>query len=491
MEYTIKDREPQLLYHYFEELSQIPRVSKNEAKAAEYVISVAERYGFQTYEDDIHNVLVTVPGTEGCEGQPSVLLAAHLDMVGEKTEDSAHDFSKDPVRLVEKGNVLYADHTTLGADNGCGVALMLYIMTAPGLKHPPLELLFTVQEELGLLGAKHFDAGKIRSRRAIGLDAGSEGVLRKGTTDKYEMTSCLTVRREPVQGKTFKLAVDGLRGGDQGAGIPQERICAIKMTSRVLHFLNRIMDVRIISMDKRGKSIPESCTSFVSLEEGTEDEARKLLEEQEHKIRIQYRESDPDIRIRLLPLDTDEIRSVDKGMLIKKDSDNLIEALYLMPYGARHRSLKRLDEVSCSVIMKSIYTDEEGIHVFSVISAEETEDGEALDEEMKTFMTHFGFRIEKTNLNEGWHAEKNSVIRDVMIESYEQLFHCKPKVNISHGGNDCVVLKKKIPDLDLVTTAATYVDFHTPNEHLYMDSFEKVCYLIVRTLENLAAEVKH
>lgn len=480
--YLIMDREPLAMYHYFEDLSAIPRVSCNEAAAAAYVISIAKAHGLWYYEDDIHNVLVRKPGSRGCETLPPVLLEGHLDIVGEKTADSPHNFETDPLELMVEGNILHANNTTLGADNGCAVAMMLKILTDNDLVHPPVECLFTVQEEIGLIGAKHFDVSRLRSRRVIGLDAGSEGVFRMGTSTKLEMTSLYLARREPTAGIVYRLTVSGLRGGDQGAGIPLERICAIKMTARVLHHLNKELDVRIISIDKVGKSIPENCLSYIALEKGSSERMQQILQEQQTLIRKEYAESDPDITITAVE------EKHDLPMLIKEDNMQLIRALYLMPYGAKNRSLLRNDEVSCSVILKKIYTKEDGIRIFSVVSTEQMEQGEALNEQIKTFLTCFGFRIEDLHLNKGWDWEPDSPIRNTMVRAYEELFGRKPKVNISHGGNDCVVLKEKIPELDMVTTAATYVDFHTPKERLYMDTFEKVMALLERTLQLLTEE---
>ena len=478
--YLITDREPLALYHYFEDLSAIPRVSCHEAAAAAYVVSIAKTHGLWYYEDEIHNVLVRKPGSRGCEELPPVLLEGHLDMVGEKTADSTHNFDTDPLELIVEGNILCANNTTLGADNGCAVAMMLKILTDDALVHPPVECLFTVQEETGLIGAKYFDASRLQSRRVIGLDAGSEGVFRMGTSTKLEMTSLYPARREPLAGTVYRLTVAGLRGGDQGAGIPLERICAIKMTARVLHHLNKELDVRIISVDKVGKSIPEDCLSYVALAEGSADRLQQILQEQQALIRKEYAESDPDITI------TAAEEKKDLPMLVKEDNMQLIRALYLMPYGAQNRSLSRVDEVSCSVILKKIYTQEDGIRIFSVVSTEQMEQGEAVNEKLKTFLSCFGFRLEDLHLNKGWDWSPDSPIRDTMVQAYEELFGRKPKVNISHGGNDCVVLKEKIPELDMVTTAATYVDFHTPKERLYMDTFEKVMALLERTLQLLA-----
>lgn len=501
----IEDHEPRELYRFFQDISAIPRVSGNEAGAAAYVVEVARTHGLWYYEDDLHNVLVRKPASPGLEHLPPVLLIGHLDMVGEKTADSAHDFTRDSLELVVEGNVLRANGTTLGADNGCGVAIMLKVLTDPALVHPPVECLFTVQEEVGLVGMEHFDVSHIRSRRAIGLDAGSEGVFRKGTTTKYEITSHFPLVREPVQGNVFRLYISGLKGGDQGAGIPLERICAIRMLFRVLHHMNRELDVRLISVSKPGikKSIPECCLAYVALVSGEKDRMQQIAAEQQEQIRQEYAESDPGICVELaeaaagmLP-ETDDAGKmaeesapleplIRQGMLTRECSRRLTEAMYLAPYGARNRHLSQPQEVSCSVITKWIAAEETRITVFQVISMEEAIQGKALLEELRTYMEQFGFEAGDLHVSEGWNWERESPIRDTMVETYRKLFGKLPVVNISHGGNDCVVLKRKLPEMDMITTAATYVDYHTPYERLYMDTFERVCLLVEGTLRELA-----
>ncbi|HJB07544.1 MAG TPA: beta-Ala-His dipeptidase [Candidatus Enterocloster faecavium] len=485
-EYLINDREPIEIYHFFEDISRIPRVSYHEKEISQYLVDFAEKRGLWYYRDEMYNVLIKKEGSKGDEDKAPVLLEGHVDMVGEKIPGSAHDFLKDPIHLIVDGNILRADGTTLGADNGCAVAIMLAVLADDSLKHPPLECLFTVQEEVGLYGAEGFDVNHIKARRVIGLDAGAEGVFRKGTTTKYLTESALEVKREQISGKVYRFYADGLKGGDQGAGMPKERISAIQMTARILHYLNKEADARIISVDKTGKSIPENCECYFCLVSGNENQMMDIIRKQEKTIRQQYRESDPGFKVEI-----EEIIYLDKsrkfsGMLQKQDSDCLIKALYLMPYGGYHRSVKRPEEVMLSVMAREIRSEEEAIEVFTRISAEEKVGGQELQEQLSTYLKSSGFKIIRSEVEEGWEWEEHSAIRDIMVQAYEEIFGRKPIVNISPGGNDCVVLKRKIPELDMVTTAATYVDYHTPNEHLYMDSFEKVYKLIVKTLEMLA-----
>ena len=477
--YLITDREPQALYQFFEDISRIPRVTGNEKEVSGYIVEFAKKRGLWYYQDHMYNVLVRKDASKGFEALPPILLEGHLDMVGAKEEWSSHDFNKDPIELVAEGNILRANGTTLGADNGCAVAVMLTLLNHDGLVHPPLECLFTTQEETGMDGMKGFDINQIRSRRVIGLDAGEEGVFRMGTTTKIEMTSALPVNRETISGNTYEIVVDGLRGESQGESIPKERICAIKMTFRVLHFLNKEMDARVVSAERLGSGIAESCRAVISLESGDECRMREILNQQQDLIRREYRECDPDIRIRAF-----SVTPQTNLMLTKECSDNLIHSIYLVPYGARNRKPFH-HEVSCSVAVKKIYTQDDAIRIYSVISSEEKEQGDALKEEMRTYLILRDWKVEQEEFDYGWDWEEHSPIRDVMVRTYCELFGTEPVVNISHGGNDCVILKQRIPDMDVVTTAATYRDCHTPNEHLYMDSFEKVYALLERTLYNL------
>ena len=221
-------------------------------------------------------------------------------------------------------------------------------------------------------------------------------MFRMGTTTKIEMTFSLPVRRERITGTTYKLVVDGLRGGSQGEGIPKERICAIKMTSRVLHFLNKEMDARIIRIERIGSGIAESCMAVISLESGGEARMMEILGEQQNLIRKEYRESDPDIRIRAF-----QTAPETESMLDKECSDQLIESIYLVPYGARNRRPCRGHDVSCSVAVKQIYTQEGAAYVYAVISSEEKEQGEALREEFGTYLTLRSRRLEKEEFDYG------------------------------------------------------------------------------------------
>lgn len=448
---------------------------------AAYVVEFAKQKELFYQIDEMHNVLVRKPASRGYEQAAPVLLEGHMDMVTIKTPESKHNFETDPIELVVEGDWVRGNQTTLGADNGCAVALMLALLDDDTLLHPPLECLFTVQEETGLHGVKGFDVGLLRARRVIGLDAGSEGVFRKGVSSKYINWFSLPVQREYTSGERCEIIVSGLRGGHASVAIPLDRACAIKLMGRVLHYADASLDIRLVRVDKSvNRGVAEDCVAELVSQNGTTDALRSLLAQQEEKLRKEYAESEPDIRITLRPTGVGELQPMSR-----EASHQVIEALYLMPFGAERRVLARQDEPRCYVTTKYVMTTEANVSIHVLISTDYRPIGIAKQDEVKAFFALLGGAVTEEAFEFGWNPEAHSPIRETMKAAYLELFGKEPIINVSHGGNDCVVIKERIPEFDVVTTAATYLDYHTPNERLNMISFERVYQLLCRTLENL------
>lgn len=477
--------EPKQLYDFLNDVFATPRPSGHEEKMAEYVIDFAKKRGLEYVTDEIHNILIRKPASAGMEEVPPVLLEGHMDMVTVKAPDSFHDFINDPIDLIVENGWVHGNQTTLGADNGCAVAIMLAILDNDKLVHPPLECLFTVQEELGMLGAEAFDLDQLHSRRVIGLDAGSEGVFRKGVSSKYKNEFKITIERETVDGDTFELCVSGLRGGSPSDAISLDRACAIKLMGRVLYGLVTEYGARINLVDKSvNPGVAENCKAVITISNADKKKITEWVKRQQGAIRNEYAESDPDLTIEINACCYTEMQPItEMGSLM------VARFLYLMPYGAMRRVLERGEEPRCFFVIRHLSTDVEKINVKTMISTDKRNIGIALQEEIKALSVIIGAEVVKNEFDFGWDPEENSEIREVMRATYIQLFGCEPIINVSHGGNDCVIIKRKIPEFDVVTTAATYPDYHTIHERLDLLSFEKVYYLIERTLENLCKPV--
>lgn len=474
-------RQPQRLYDFMFDIFSIPRPSDHEEKIAQYVIDFAKKRGLDYYTDSWHNVLIRKAGSPGMEALPPILLEGHMDIVPIKEPESDHDFLTDPIDLIVEGDWVHGNKTTLGADNGCAVAIMLAVLDDNSLVHPPLECIFTVREELGMLGMMDFDLDQIKSRRVIGMDAGAEGIFRKGVSSKYKNKFSIPLQREEYAGKVYELNISGLCGGHAQMAFPLDRACAIKLMGRVLYKLLEKYDIRINLIDKSvNRGVAEDCRAQITVSEGKADSVAEFLMAEQALLLDEYAESEPGLRISFNPAVKAEF-----APMTAASSRNAATALYLMPFGSIRRVIERSEELRCYITTKYVNTSESELTVDTTVSTDKRVNGIALQSEAVAFFKLFGAKVVNNEFEFGWDPEENSPIRETMRRSYVELFGCDPIINVSHGGNDCMVLKEKIPEFDVVTTAATYLDYHTTSERLDMVSFEKVYALICRTLKNL------
>lgn len=471
--------EPRDVFHWFAEISRIPRGSRNERRIAEYVVSFAKQRGLHSYMDDLYNVIITKPGSKGCEELPPVLLECHTDMVCVSAPGVQHDFSNDPIGFVREGDVLRAKGTSLGADNGVSVAMLLALLDRADIQHPPLECLFATQEELGLLGVKHLDMGKIHARRAIGLDAGFEGVFCKGTSTKYSYELRLDVHREAFEGQAYRLLIDGLRGGMEGVMMAKERVSAAQVSARALLHLQRTFALRLEDICVHSRGIPERCEAFFRARPEDGAALCEAVAALEGGLRKELQKSEPGLCLRIAP---QEPRGVP---LSAQDSAGVIAFLNAFPWRGRGRDVENLTQITSFVTMRDMGMDEGSLHLKATVSAETRSAAEAIDDLFWLFGRLFGVRVVEKGVEPGWEPLDVSPMRDTMVSAYEELFGRKPYVKVSHGDNDCSELYRRIPGMDIITTAATYYDFHTPNEYLELPSVGKVYRLVQRTLEKL------
>ena len=330
MEYVIQGRSPRKLYDFFEQISAIPRGSRNEKEISEYLLAFAAERGLRVWRDDIYNVIIWKDGQNGGECQKPVLLECHTDIVCAKTPDSTHDFLHDPIRLIQEGNILHADRTTLGADNGCGVATILYILDSKDFPHPPLECYFASQEEIGLIGASNIDVSKFKARRAIGLDAGTDGVLCEGASSKYTYELCHAAQWEENHNQSWKLTVSGLMGGHAALWMPMDRQNAARLAGMALNTIRMHTDLRLCRMEGSDKGIMQQFqANFVTML--SEKDLYREVNEIEMHLQHEFRDVEPELRLHLEKAD-------DRKTLKKECSDQLIDLLLYLPYGVYSRN---------------------------------------------------------------------------------------------------------------------------------------------------------
>lgn len=465
---------------FFYDICRIPRGSGNEKAVADYVLAVAERLGLWAYRDEAGNVYVKKPGSPGKEDHPAILFQSHLDMVCEKDDDVDHDFLKDPIDYYVDGEWLKARGTSLGADDGTGVAFMLAILENNELTMPPVECLFTVEEETGLIGAGRIETKHIDARRMVNLDCGPEGVFLASCAGGMTGTLQKHVRMEPVQGKTVKIKVDGLMGGHSGSRIHWGLGNAIKILTRALRALDAQIGIRLCRLEGGGKdnAIPRICGATVALmDDGSRLDA--LVKELSEGFRAELIPEDQ----AGFTLTCEEVKA--ESMFSAEDSDAILDLLQLFPNGVMAQQKDNPVPVVTSINLANVSVkDGTFVAQYSIRS-----NIESLKEEtaatVRTLAGRMGAEIEEANGYPGWSFAPESELRKLCVEVYERFTGLKATVEGVHAGLECGLVQQKIPDMDIVGTGSTATGAHSTKESMNLPSFERTYGFLLELLKTL------
>lgn len=475
--------EPAAPLRFFEEISAIPRQSKEEAAVADYLVRFAESRNLPVYRDAVHNVVIKKAGTLGYESHEPVMLQGHTDMVCEKNTGTEHDFSKEGIRLILDGRILRADGTTLGADNGVAVAIMLALLDSDNLAHPPLECVFTVQEEVGLIGAAALDEKQLTAKRMINLDCGPVGCAIVSCAGGMRAVFSHSIERVSlVPSPSLSLAVRGLVGGHSGNDIHLERGNAIKILGRMLMRLMKMGPFQLCTIQGGAKdnAIPrESGCTLAFQDEHARLKAQKHIEEIEKELRNEYAESDPGLKILVTPGETVE------QAFLPQLTKNLIELIVLAPNGVLTRSLQEGGFVVSSINLGVISDADNKIRItFSPRSSVQSlQEDTAM--RLELLAGRFGFDVEFGSSYPGWSYAPISPLREEYQRCYKSLFGEELRVEAVHAGLECGLFAAKIPGLDAIAVGPDTHNIHTPDEYLDLDSYEKFWELLKAVLAKL------
>ena len=484
MEYQITGWQPEKLFHFFEEISAIPRGSGNEKGISDYLVAFARERGLWVHQDEAWNVIIKKAGSPGAEDREPVMLQGHLDMVCEKLAGVEHDFTKEGLKLSVKDGVLTAKGTTLGADNGVAVALMLMVLDDEDIVHPPVECVFTTEEEVGLNGAVALDKSLLRARTMINMDSEEEGVGTVSCAGGLRIECARPVRRETAEGTLVRIEIDGLKGGHSGMDIDKERQNANRLMARVIWQLMKQTDGKLVDFTGGNKdnAIPRECRA--SMIYADSEEARKAEE-------LAGALADT-LAAEITPYEENFVCRVEKeeGMsaeaLPAEDAKAFVTAMYLAPNGVQSRNMHMDGFVVSSVNMGVVRTEEERlVMVFSPRSSVAS-----LQEEMKARLgllaETFGFSSSYSGEYPGWSYKEDSRIREVFRESYQEPFGKEMKMEAIHAGLECGLFSDALPGLDAIAVGPTLNHVHTPEENLPLDSFERFYKLLKDVLRRLA-----
>ena len=465
---------------FFKEFSKIPRGSGNEKGIADYIESIAKSNGLFCLRDGLNNVFVRKNAADGYENLPPIMFAAHTDMVCEKIPGSSHDFLTDPIELIEKNGWLYANGTTLGADDGAGVAIMLSLMTDKDLAAPITEYLFTTAEETGMYGAIGFDYSAVQSERVINLDTGDENGVCISCASGYRYNLDLPLDRTPKCGKAVKIAICGLAGGHSGCEIDTGRQSANKLLGTLLDRIYTEYPFHIVQIKCDGKANVIAPTAEATvIFYGAADE--KIAKDTVAEFEKEYREA-------LIGADAKKFRAVFKklntaetellpDMLTLKSTSAIISALVLAPQGILNR-FKDSREVEASVNLGIIETKEKSV-TFSFLARSSSKRSDRSTEAVLKRLAHvLGASLTLESSHGCWEYKLGTPLQNAYAEAYGKTIGGKPSFFATHAGLECGTFYEKLSDLgkspDVISLGPTMCDIHSPKERLELSSLDRI-----------------
>ena len=466
-------------FRYFEDLAAIPHGSHNEHAASNWVVRFARERGLNVYQEPCGNVIIKVDATPGYEDAPAVMLSCHLDMVCEKTPDSSHDFMKDPLDLYVEDGWLKANGTTLGADDGCGVAMILAVLERTDLKHPRLECVFTTTEETGMNGAQELDVNQLEARRMICLDATGERIVLTTCAGGCRVTLRKKIHRRPVRGGGLRISVRGLQGGHSGMFMTAGRGNAIKLLGRFLSALDR-------------EDIPYE---LVCIEGGSKDNAIPGFAEAsflcEHRVEAKHVLEDTYALIReeLLPvedqwsLDVEEVEL--NNPMEDGDAGSLVHLLRLLPDGVSVMSRRVPDLPQTSNNLGVFTTEENMIEISTSVRSAGESEMEELTERISVIGQLCGAEVEINGKYPGMPFIPESPFRRQYAEILQEIWQTEPHYLAIHAGSEVGYFVKRIPGLEVVTLGPIMEDVHSPRERLNIASFKKCTEFLMQALERM------
>ena len=471
--------EPAAVFGYFEEICAIPHGSRNTKMISDYLVNFAKEHDLKYIQDADNNVILFGEGTCGMEDHAPVILQGHMDMVCEKDADCPIDMATEGLDVTHDGNVVYAKGTTLGADNGIAVALAMAILADKTIPHPPLEVIVTTDEEIGLLGATSIDLSELKGRTMINMDSEGEGVFTVSCAGGCTATLNLPVERRAVYGPCIRLAVDGLQGGHSGADIHLGRANANKIMGEFMNRIQKLMPLCLTSLvgGAKDNAIPRSCQATLVAMGIHLERINAIAEELQAEVREQYNE--PEATVQAFDVD-----ALGGNGLSTESTAKVISLLCASPNGVQSWSQDIEGLVQTSLNMGVIKLGERFTATFSVRSSVNTEKDELL-EQLKKLAEMFEASYTEMGAYPAWEFRKESRLRDVMVTTYKAMFEKEPKVEAIHAGLECGLFSEKLPGLDCVSIGPQMHDIHTSRERLEIASTERTWKFLLEVLKNL------
>jgi dipeptidase D len=481
MSKDILSLEPQLLWNYFHQLTQIPRPSKKEQKAVGFAVSFAKEHGLECIEDEVGNVIIRKPATKGFENLKGVILQAHLDMVPQKNSDKVHDFEKDPLETRVVDGWVMANNTTLGADNGIGVASILAVLASKDLQHGPIEALLTIDEETGMTGANNLKPGLLNGDILINTDSEDEGELYVGCAGGSNASCTFYYSADKVQSGMvgYKLSLSGLKGGHSGIDIILGRGNANKLMFRFLKYAVSELGVRLSSIEGGSlrNAIPREAFATVVLPASMVDDFVETVAEFEEMFSSELELVEPNLKFVATPC------ALPSTIIDEMTQDDLINAVQGCPNGVVRMSNSMPGLVETSTNLAIVKSDERTIQVLSLIRSSVDTAKEDVESTIASVFRLAGAEVRFHGQYPGWQPNMDSAILKTMQYVYQQKFGKIPEIKAIHAGLECGILGGVYPNWDMISFGPTIRHPHSPDEKVNIETVAKFWAFLTATLE--------
>ena len=490
---TIKDLDPQVVWKNFYALTQIPRPSKHEELAVEYLYNWGKEHGLETIKDEVGNIIIRKPATPVCENMKGVILQGHIDMVPQKNADTVHDFEKDPIQTYIDGDWVKAKGTTLGADNGLGLAMAMAVLESSDIKHGPIELLCTIDEETGMTGAMALKPGLLQGDILINLDSETEGELYVGCAGGLDASASATYvpAEAPEAHECWSLAVKGFKGGHSGMDIILCRGNANKIAARILYALMTKAGVKLLDLEggTLRNAIPREAFATVYVPKDKVSEAQNVFSEVADAVKAEYAGTDPDSEFIFKPYECAEgeccSHSDECKYVPEPDALRFIRAILACPDGVERMSseMPGLVETSNNLAMVKIEAGQFSVKTLMRSSVDTAK--EALAQKFEAIFSLAGIDTSFAGGYSGWAPNPDSAILATMKKVYNEMYGVEPAVMAIHAGLECGILSGAYPHWDMVSCGPTLMSPHSPDERANIPSVAKCWDFLKAVLENI------
>ncbi len=462
----LKNLKPKQVFHYFEELTAIPRCSGNEKQVSDYLVNFAKERKLKVFQDKALNVIIKKTGTAGYEKSPAVIIQGHMDMVCGKSQKSSHDFTKDPISLKIDGDFLRANGTTLGADNGIGAAYGLAILDSKDIPHPPIELLITTDEETGMHGAASLKTTHLTGKTLLNIDAEEEGVFFVSCAGGLILINEFNPRWKKTSGSGLLIKISGLQGGHSGLEIVKQRANAIKLLGRILDYIRKAGEFHIsaISGGSDHNAIAKEAQVTVAASGSVLKKIKAIAIGFSRELKKEFASTDPDLQV--------AVTAVDKvaTCIGRGSTERLIDFLLIAPNGVQSMSPDLENLVESSLNFGVLEQLEKSIKITISVRSSVTSIREEITRGLEALAKMVKAKTSRTSEYPAWHYQAESKIRDLCVGVYKDVSGSDASVQAIHAGLECGLLKEKLPKTDMISFGPNLYNVHTPDEHLSMRS---------------------